>query len=220
MGLAGSLYLAIRAPFRPRFAVPLFLTVVTAGTSHAQVQVELGPILGYYRPVGSFQSTSATAVTLPARPRDKAGAALGVAGRVWLGHRFGLEVQVASARSSVPASVPPGGPVGPTPVRVLILSAQGTWTLASGPETRFWVGAGAGAVRHGGAAYAPYGSPTDVAGTFGVGTSVRVHGSVRLVVGVATFLYSLDVQSNAGPTLQHGFQVDPLAHLSLAWSWP
>ena len=51
------------ARFRPRFAVPLFLTVVTAGTSEAQVQVELGPILGYYRPVGSFQSTSATAVT-------------------------------------------------------------------------------------------------------------------------------------------------------------
>jgi hypothetical protein len=207
------------ARFRPRFAVPLFLTLVTAGASQAQVQVELGPVLGYYRPVGSFQSTSATAVSLPARPRDKAGAALGAAGRVWLGHRFGLEMQVASARSSVPASVPPGGPVGPTPVRVLILSAQGTWALTTGPETHFWVGAGAGIVRHGGAAYAPYESPTDVAGTFGLGTSVRVHGPVRLVVGVTTFLYSLSVESSAGPTLQHGFQVDPLAHLSLVWRW-
>jgi len=208
------------ARFRSRFAVPLFLTLATAGTSRAQVQVELGPVLGYYRPVGSFQSTSATAVTLPARPRDKAGAALGAAGRVWLGHRFGLEVQVASARSSVPASVPPGGSVGPTPVRVLIGSAQGTWILASGPGTRFWVGAGAGIVRHGGAAYASYESTTDVAGTFGLGTSLRIHGPVRLVAGVTTFLYSFDVQSNGGPTLQHGFQVDLLAHLSLAWSWP
>lgn len=205
--------------FRSWFGPLLVLGILPAAHSTAQVRAEFGPIIGYCRPVGSFESTSASAVTLPAHPSDNAGAALGLEGRLWVGRRFGVELRAANEWSSVPASVPPGGPVGPTAAHVLTLAAQGIWALAVGPKARAWVGAGVGLMRHGGSANAPYGSPTNVAGTIGLGSSIRVHDPIRAVLGVTTYLYSLNVQSALGPTLERGCQVDPLVHLGMVWSW-
>ena len=204
---------------RPRFVILPVITCLVVPVSVAQVRVELGPALAYYRPLGSFDPTTASSVTLPARPGDMASAALGAQGRLWLDRRFGLELAVARASSSVPRTIPPGGPVGPTPVRVSTAAVQGVYAVASGERPRVWIAAGAGVVRHGGAAYAPYDSPTDLAGTFGLGSSFRIHGSLRATLGIITFLYPFEVTSHAGPVLQRGFQVDPLVQAALTWSW-
>lgn len=90
-------------------------------------------------------------MTLPDRPGDNAGTAPGVDARLWLG-RLGVGVLLAQARAEVPLVTPPGGPVGPTPIRVSLVAAQVLYSVLEGPAARIWVTAGGGAAHHGGVA--------------------------------------------------------------------
>ena len=74
-------------------------------------------------------------------------------------------------------------------------------------------------MRHGGAAYAPYGAPAQLATALGLGSAIPIGLHLNATVGLTTFLYSIDVSDSAGTSLEHGAQVDPLVHVGLAWSW-
>jgi hypothetical protein len=196
----------------------IVLTLAVVSTVNAQVRCEIAPFVAYYRPIGTFWPTSVSAVTLPARPSDKAGPALGVQARVWWPDHFGVEVQVAEAWSSVPQSLTPAGPRGPTSVTVLTLAAQGLYEVASSERLQLWLGAGGGLVRHGGDSYASYGSPASLAGTLSVGSNILLWRRLSAELGTTTYLYFLEV-TGSGNTLQRGFQVDPLFHAGLTWAW-
>src|SRR6476469_4542898 len=65
---------------------------VFASRSAAQMLVELGETIGYYSPVGSFQSGSAHSLDLPRSPSSLSGTAFGGDLRLWVGPRLGLEL--------------------------------------------------------------------------------------------------------------------------------
>ena len=198
----------------------MIAVLITAFVSPATAQAgfELGPFLAYYRPIGTFDPTSAHAVTLPSHPSDKAGPALGVRGRVWGNGKVGVEFQVAEAWSTLGQVVPPGGPIGPTSVRVLAFAAQGLYKVASAERLQTWLSAGGGIVRHGGDSYGRFGSPTSLAGTFGFGSNIRLRGRLNAVLGLTTYVYYLEVRDSSN-TLQHGMQVDPTFQAGLTWGW-
>ena len=73
---------------------------------------------------------------------------------------------------------------------------------------RIWLSAGLGVVRHGGPAYQPYGSPTSLAGVFGVGSTFPLAHRLNFTAGLTTMVYNLAVVDGAGATVQAGRQVD------------
>lgn len=200
-------------------AALLALIVAFPSTASAQVRYELGPFVAYYRPAGTFGPTSVYSVTLPARPSDKAGPALGVRGRMWMPNRYGVEVQVARAFSTVGQVFTPAGPRGPTSVRVLSVAVLGLYEVTSTERVLLWLGAGGGLVRHGGDSYGSYGSPESVAGATGIGCDIRLRGRLSAALGLTTYVYLLDVRDSRN-TLQFRFQVDPLVQVGLVWAWP
>ena len=196
----------------------LFLAAAIApGPATAQVRFELGPVMAYYRPLGSFQPAPAYSVSLPRTPGDMAGPAFGGEARLWLGRHVGFELEAVQAGSTVPGVVTPASGGGqPTPVRVQAIGLQVAYTVHPTPATRVWVGVGPGLVRHAGRAYAAYGSPTQAAGTVTVGTNFPLVGRLGADLGVTTFFYSFDVSGRFSVS-QRGFQTDPMLHVGLTW---
>ena len=197
------------------------LTVTLAGPAAAQTRLEVGALLGLYAPASSFQPASYYSTALPNSPSDLAGLAWGGQGRLWLSLRFGMQLQVASASSNVGGGNTPGGPAPATPARVLTTSAQLAYKLlAPANGAQVWCSAGPGLVRHGGPAYSRYGSPTQFATAFGLGSAVPISSRLSADFGLTTFLYNLDVSDSTGASLEHGFQVDPLLHAGITLHWP
>ena len=206
-----------------RSPISLVAAVLASGlaaAASAQARVELGPLLALYTPMSGFRPASYYTTSLPNSPGDLSGLAWGGDARLWFTQRAGLQLQIASASSRVGGGNTPGGPVSSTPARVLTASVQVLYTVATAARgTRLWIGGGVGVVRHGGAAYAPYGAPAQLATVLGLGSAIPIGRHLNATVGLTTFLYSIDVSDSAGTTLEHGAQVDPLVHAGLAWSW-
>jgi hypothetical protein len=187
----------------------------------AQARFDVGPLLALYAPVSDFQPASYYTTSLPNSPGDLTGVGWGGQGRIWFTRRFGVQVHIAWASSTVGGGNTPGGPVPSTPARVFTASAQALYNPSSTPhKVRVWLGVGAGLVRHGGAAYVPYGAPLQVATALGLGSAIPMGEHLNANLGLTTLLYSIDVSDRTGTTLEHGFQVDPLIHAGLSWSWP
>jgi hypothetical protein len=185
----------------------------------AQARIEVGPVLGVYLPAGSFQPAPYYSTALPSDPSDMTGLAWGAEGRVWIGPRFGLQLGATVASSRVGGGATPVGVLAPTSVRVLTGSVQALYNLQAGRRTHLWVSGGVGVVRHGGQAYTPYGSPTQLTGVLGVGSSIPLQGQLRLTLGLITQLYSLTVRDSAARPVQRGFQVDAVPRVGIAWAW-
>jgi hypothetical protein len=199
------------------------LAVLGPVQAAAQAGIEVGPLLGYYRPYGRFEPTSVNIIGLPATPRVLRGRAWGGEARVWFGRRVGGEIQASVSRSTIPQVLTPNGARGPTAARVSTFTAQGLLTLAGTPaRDQVWLSAGVGAIRHGGDAYAPYGTPTNLASTIGAGGRLRLLPHVYATAGLSALVYTFDVPIptalglNPG-SLEYGPQVDVLAHFGLSW---
>lgn len=206
---------------RPSILIALALVAVLAAPATAQTRYDIGPLLGLYAPIGNFRPTPYYTTILPNSPSDLTGLAWGGQGRIWFTRRFGVQLQVASASSTVGGGCTPGGCFSGRPARVLTASAQGLYTSSSPPQrVRVWLGAGAGLVHHGGAAYAPFSSPLQFATALGIGSAISLGGHVTASLGVTTLLYYIDVSDSTGTSLEHGFQVDPLIHAGLSWGGP
>ena len=189
----------------------------------AQVTASVGPIVGYYRPFGHFDPASVYTTDLPSEPRDLRGFMAGGAAHLSLGRRFGLETHVTIAHSSIPAVITPGGPRGPTKANVDIATLEGEYDVSPTRQRyRVWLKAGPALERHGGDAYARYGSPTSVGGAAGAGLTVPLGRRFHFAADVTTLWYVFDLamppelQLNPG-RLQHGAQRDALMQVGLRW---
>lgn len=201
------------------------LALVLAPPAEGQSSVTLGPMAGYYLPTGGFDPATVYLVGLPDTPGDlKGGAWGGEAGIEW-GGRLGVRVQALTSATRLGRVYTPGGPVGPTSVRILAGSAQLCYALLVDPRgNRIWVSAGPGVIRHGGDAYAAVGAQTDLAGALGLGGRVPLGGAFALTAGVSALFYAYDVAMPAalrlnGDSLQKGTQRDVLFHVGVDWVW-
>jgi hypothetical protein len=198
-------------------------TIASASTAVAQMKVELGATIGRYNPLGSFQPADAYSTALPNTPGTLAGAALGGQLRVWVAPRIGIELAGSTASSTIPGGFTPGGFVPGTNARVSMGSAQLLYRITGDDSrARVWLGAGGGAIQHGGDAYASFGKPVNYGGVFGVGSAIRITGGLNADVGVSSMIYNLDIRGDAAtdPGLrERGTQVDMLLRTGLSYSW-
>jgi hypothetical protein len=206
-------------PSRVLLAVLLSpLLPLTAQTSGA-----IGLFAGYYRPFGHFDPASIYSTALPTEPSDLRGPAWGGLGQLVIHRRFGLEAELAVARSVLPEVITPAGPRGPTNAEVDIAALEGQYDVSPKPERyRVWLGAGPAMIRHGGDAYAPYGSPVSVGGAASAAVVVPLRSELQLAFDLTTLWYVFDLampsqfQSNPG-SLEHGAQRDALLRVGVRW---
>ena len=215
--------------FRSRSVlVAAMLALAAAAPLQAQRGIEVNALYGYYRPTGEFDPSGTVASGLPVRPQDLGGVALGGEARLWLGPRWGVQVQGTTTTSTTPDVVTPGGCCLGAPVRVSTFAARAAYNLLpDSRDARLWLGAGPALVRHGGKGYADFGSPVYLAGSAGAGVSVRLPGSgVRVSAGSAALLYHYMVYSPVDwglptrETVQSGWRRDLLLHVGLGWGLP
>lgn len=194
------------------------LTLLAVRPAGTQVGFDVGPLVALYAPTAGFDPAYYS-TALPNAPSDLSGVAWGGEGRLWLGQRFGLQIQAAVAASSVGGGNTPGGPAPATPARVLTATVQALYTVYAKPRTaRVWLGVGGGLVRHGGTAYAPYGAPASPSGALGLGSAIPVSRHLSATIGLNTLLYYMDLRDSNRKKLERGFQVDALVHLGLSWA--
>ncbi len=203
--------------------VALGVAAAAAGvqsTAEAQAAIEIGPLGSVYAPVGGFDPNAVSSTALPSRPSDLRGLAWGGAARLLLGRRWGVQVVVATAASRFGGGLAtPGGFVtSATSARVVALAAQAVYRPA-GAYLPLWLGAGLGTVRHGGDAYASYGSPSPLAATLAAGLDARLGRQLTATLGVTSFFYSLDF-SDGHVAINDGRQADLLVYLTVAWRVP
>ena len=195
------------------------LLLLTSATA-AQTRVEVGPILGLYAPLGSFGPAVYYSTALPNDPADLSGVAVGGQARWWVTPRVGLQADATVAFSRVGGGPTPIGVLPATAARVFTGSAQVLYSvLVGGDRRRIWVSAGAGVVRHGGAAYRPYGSPIQLAGAFGIGSTFPLGRKLSVLAGATALLYQLNVRDSVGTSLEHGTQFDARLQTGISWTW-
>lgn len=211
--------LSFRLSLRSVVAVMLSFAAPVSG----QMSGSLGTFVGYYQPLGHFDPASIYSSSLPETPSQLRGAAWGGSGRLSIGQRFGVTAQFARTASRVPEVITPGGPRGPTDAAVTVATLQGQYDVSTTPKAhRVWVSAGPAFVRHGGAAYAPYGSPTSLGAALGLTVAVPIASRLQLTADATGVFYIFDVPMppefarNPG-RLEHGDQRDVLVRFGLAW---
>jgi hypothetical protein len=193
----------------------------------AQSSVELEPFAGFYLPIGSFAPASVYYTSLPNKPSDLSGLALGVEARMSITRRLGVQLQAAVANSTIGQVITPGGASGPFQAQVAIVTAEAVYDISPSAENvHFWVSAGPALIRHGGEAYsnATGGAPITFGGALGAGLKLPVASRLSLTASVETILYQLNIklppESSQNPgKLESGSQADLLVHVGLVWSW-
>jgi Outer membrane protein beta-barrel domain len=206
---------------RLRVGIVLSLLAATGAPACAQRGVELGPLVGYYRPMGDFAPSSVHGGGLPNTPQDLAGVLFGLDARTWLNERLGVEVQGALSSASIVMNNPGFGGSFSISDNVQMATAQ-LLARTSGNGHRFWIGAGPGVVRHAGDGYSQYGSPTNLAGAVSAGVEASLGRHLALTVGVNTLVYEMNIPTPAdvrgtNDPLERGLQTDALLHLGLMW---
>src|SRR5262245_30762989 len=112
---------------------------------------ELGPAIGGYLPLGSFQNPAYFSTALRQDPSELAGRALGGHARVRLSPRFGVQLEATVAFSHVGGGAAPGvGMLPSTAAKVGLATLQATYYLTlPSQRTQVWLAAGPGVVRYG-----------------------------------------------------------------------
>jgi hypothetical protein len=198
--------------------------VILAQPVGAQTSVDIGPLVGYYRPYGHFDPASVYDTRLPERPDELRGRAWGGAAHLSFGRRLGAEAQASVASSTIPSRITPAGLTRPWDARVLVVTAQAQYDVSPRPRSyHVWLGIGPALVRHGGDAYRSYGSSTSAGGALGVGITAPMGAHLRVAAVATTLLYQFDLKMppelrlNPG-SLEHGFQTDALVHIGIRWA--
>ena len=199
-------------------------SVALASAAAAQVKVELGATIGRYAPMGSFQPSPANSEDLPHSPGDLARTALGGQLRLWVAPRIGFELAATTSSGSVGGGIIPDGVSSNISARVSTGTAQLLFRVTHDQSrARIWIGAGGGAVQHGGDAYAAYGKPVNYGGVVGVGSAIRINGGLSIDLGVSAMIYDLDIRGFTLPdrpeVTERGRQVDMLLRTGLSYSW-
>src|SRR4051812_25046631 len=111
----------------------LMLIVGCGASLAAQRTFDVGPLAGYYLPVGHFVDASIFSTSLPSVPSDLRGWAWGAAAHIGVGRR-GVEAVFFVANSAVPKVIAPGGPRGPTPARETGATVLAQYDVSRTPE--------------------------------------------------------------------------------------
>jgi hypothetical protein len=203
--------------------IGLAATIAAPAIASAQTRVEIGPLLGYFRPFGNFEPSSVYSTTLPRDPKDLKGRSLGGESRVWFGDRVGAELRGSVARSTIPSVSTPVGPSRPTSADVTTLTTQALLTVLGRPARyQVWISGGVGLVHHGGEAYEQHTSLTDVGPVVGAGARIRLNRNLHATGGFSAVTYMFDMpmpsdlQLNPG-SLERGRQLDVLVHIGVSW---
>jgi hypothetical protein len=197
-------------------------SLVLATPVVAQIRVELGGTIGAYLPQGRFQPAPVGSTLLAASPDQLSGMALGGQLRVWIA-RVGVQLSATTTSSRAGGGSTPEGYFAAIPARVSTRSALLLFRLTGdGGRSRVWLGAGAGAIRHGGPAYEPFGTPINYGGVIGLGSAIHLIAGLSADLGVTSMIYDLNIRGTAqtDPRLsERGRQVDLLLHTGLSYSW-
>ena len=198
------------------------LSLVLANSVRAQLKVELGATIGAYSPLGSFQPASVYSTALPGSPSSLGGTAFGGQIRLWVSPRLGFELAGATTSSSFGGGFSPGGEVPRQSARVTTGTAQLlVLVTGDGSRARMWVGAGGGAIQHGGAAYASFGKPVNYGLALGLGSAIRVVGALSADLGITSLIYNLNIRgseaTDPGPS-ERGTQADLLFRAGVSYS--
>jgi len=211
-------------------------SITLARSGAAQMKVEVGAMLGYYSPMGSFDPASVRSTALPNDPNALSGAAIGGQLRLWMTPRIGVQLAATTTSSSFGTGASPEAPnrppVGGTlPIdeitsvsaRVSAATAQLLYqVLGADHGTRVWLSAGGAVVRHAGEAYAPYGNPVNYGGVVGLGSTFRIKGPLSAELGLTTMIYRMNLRgsSETDPEVrERGTQADALFHTGVSYSW-
>ncbi|MFL5560654.1 MAG: hypothetical protein ACJ79K_04180 [Gemmatimonadaceae bacterium] len=195
----------------------LLLGVVTApGIIEAQRSIDIEPIVGLYAPVGSYDhAASYFRVGTPESPRDNAGTAFGANARLWIMRNFGVQLQGVTSTADHQTVATPGGGAYSTSSRVTALTAQLLYSPSLPARARVWIGAGGGTIKHGGTAYAAYGTPSRAVIALGAGGSIPIWRGLSAGAGIDGLFYNWELSDAAG-TYQGGTETDLVAHLGLS----
>ncbi|MBK5189355.1 MAG: hypothetical protein JJD97_14020 [Gemmatimonadaceae bacterium] len=197
--------------------------LVLANGAAAQIRVELGASVGLYSPLGSFQPASVYSMALPNGPDQLSGSAVGGELRLWIVPRIGVELAGATSSSSVGGGNTPEGYAPSTPARVSTGTAQLLFRVTrEESRMRMWLGAGAGAVQHGGKAYDAFGNPVNYGGVLGVGGAMRLSGGLSADFGVTSMIYHLNIRGTPATDVglsERGRQVDLVLRTGLSYGW-
>jgi hypothetical protein len=206
-----------------RIVTALILCAVPGLPCAGQVFIDVGPLIGYYRPTGRFDAQSIYSTALPNSPEALAGRAWGGEATAHFHGRFGLRAEGAISSTAVGAVTTPGGPRGPTSSSIEVGSLQAQYSFVADRDRRFWIGAGPGFVHRGGDAYADAGSPTQLAAAAGLGGDAAVAKHLRIAAGMSALMYTLNIPLPANLALnpgklESGQQTDLLFHAGLVWA--
>ncbi|MBA2684677.1 MAG: hypothetical protein H0U66_09325 [Gemmatimonadaceae bacterium] len=208
---------------RSSLAVAICSLVLTS-SAVAQIKVEVGASVGMYSPVGGFKSASVHSSSLPNSASDLSGASFGAQLRLWVAPRVGFQLAGATSSTEVGNGLfSPGGRTPTTNASISTGSAQLLFLVTPEAGTaRVWLGAGGGAIRHGGSTYEPFGTPVNYGAVMSVGSAIRIRGGLSANLGLTSMIYNLDIRGTAAtdPGLsERGQQVDLLVHTGLSYSW-
>ncbi len=186
------------------------------GAIAAQVRFDVGPYVGLYAPTGSFPSAPFPGPfeLPPARSRQGTAVAVGAQGTLWFVSRIGLSVQWGTTSSVVRTREEFGSQDAEQSARVSAGALQLLVPLeVPSLQGRVYVGAGVGLVRRSGDFYEAYERPSNVAGVLGLGSDFALVRHAHLTLGFQSYLYSLRLRQEGGPTFDSGFQADMLARV-------
>ena len=128
--------------------------------------------------------------------------------------RFGLQLQGMTSSADHPTVNTPAGPQ-TSSTRVTSATAQAVYRLSPpSMQSRFWLSAGGGMIRHSGSSYVAYGNPIHAAGALGVGSIVALTRSAGASFGVTSLLYRWNLSDSRG-LYQRGAETDVMAHAGL-----
>lgn len=192
------------------------LALVIPAAAEAQQSVEVGPLFGFYAPVGTYHhEADYFRVGTPEHPDENRGTAWGVEARFWKNRKLGLQVQAVTSSADHPTLNSPAGPIEGSSTQVTSVTAQAVYVLSpASSASRFWLSAGGGVIRHSGAGYVPYGSPTNPAGALGLGAAIALPHGLSANLGIASLLYHWELSDSRG-LYQRGFETDVLMHAGL-----
>ena len=194
----------------------VLLAHLTPGAIAAQVRFDVGPYVGFYAPIGSFPSAPFPGPfeLPPARSRQGTAVAVGAQGTLWFVPRIGLSVQWGTTSSVVRTREQFGSQDAEQSARVSAGALQLLVPLeVPSLQGRVYVGAGVGLVRRSGDFYEAYERPSNVAGVLGLGSDFALVRHAHLTLGFQSYLYSLRLRQQGGPTFDSGFQADMLARV-------
>jgi hypothetical protein len=206
-----------------RLAAGALFVLCFASRSAAQMQVEIGATVGYYSPMGSFQTEQAHSIDLPSSPGSLSGTAIGGDFRLWVVPRVALELTGSTTASAVGGGATPEGDRPSIPARVNVGTAQLLLRVTGDADRpRVWIGAGVAAVRHGGAAYGVFGKPVNYGGIVGLGSAFRIVGGLNANIGLSAMIYNIDFRSSSifEGLNERGTQVDMMLRTGVSYRWP